>query len=96
MPAVSPRTGSADFTAALIRRDTDAALEPLADDVVFFYRVGAVLVGKVAFATAMSANWQVVEQSQSAAADPVWISRLTPQRPSSKGSHDPAWRAARA
>jgi ketosteroid isomerase-like protein len=73
MPASSPQACTADFTAALIRRDMDAALALLADDVVFFYSNGTALLGKDAFAATMSANWKVVEDYDYASLDSTWI-----------------------
>jgi ketosteroid isomerase-like protein len=71
--AISPQACSADFTAALIRRDIDAATALLADDVVFFYSNGSELVGKEAFAAAMVANWKAVDDYRYSTLGPVWI-----------------------
>jgi ketosteroid isomerase-like protein len=73
MQATSPQICAADFTAALIRRDMSAALDLLADDVVFFYSNGTVIRGKDAFAAVMSANWKVVENYEYATLDSAWI-----------------------
>lgn len=73
MPATSPQACTADFTAALIRRDMPAALALLADDVVFFYSNGSELRGKDAFAATMTANWALVEDYRYSTLDPVWI-----------------------
>ena len=51
----------------------DAALALLADDVVFFYSNGSVIVGKQAFAAAMTANWKVVTDYEYSTADAHWI-----------------------
>ena len=63
----------AEFTAALIRRDMDAALALLADDVVFFYSNGAALRGKDAFAATMEANWKRVEDYAYSTLSSTWI-----------------------
>jgi ketosteroid isomerase-like protein len=73
MSALSPQACSADFTAALIRRDMEAALALLAEDVVFFYSNGSELVGKDPFAATMAANWKMVEAYRYWTLDPVWI-----------------------
>ena len=73
MPATSPQACSADFPAALIRRDMEAALALLADDVVFFYSNGSELIGKDAFAANMEASWKVLEDYKYSTLDPVWI-----------------------
>ena len=70
---MSPQACSADFTAALIRRDMQDALALLADDVVFFYSNGSELIGKDAFAATMAANWKMVEEYRYSTLDPVWI-----------------------
>ena len=75
MPAISPQACSADFTAALIRRDMDAALALLADDVVFYFSNGSELLGKDAFAATMAANWKLVEDYQYSTLGPVWIAQ---------------------
>jgi ketosteroid isomerase-like protein len=53
----------------------DAATALLADDVVFFYSNGSELVGEVAFAATMAANWKVIEEYQYATLHPVWIAQ---------------------
>jgi ketosteroid isomerase-like protein len=73
MPASSPQACAADFTAALIRRDIDAALDLLSDDVVFFYSDGATIQGKQAFAAVMTANWTVVKDYSYATLAPAWV-----------------------
>ena len=73
MPANSPQACTADFTAALIRRDMGAALALLTDDVVFFYSNGTALLGKNAFASSMTANWNVVEDYEYSTLDSTWI-----------------------
>lgn len=69
----SPEACSAGFTAALIRRDMDAAVALLADDVVFFYSNGTVIAGKAEFASTMAANWRMVEGYRYLTLDPTWV-----------------------
>ena len=73
MPADSPQACMTDFTAALIRRNMDAALSFLADDVVLFYSNGTALAGKEAFSATMTANWKVVEDYAYTTLDSTWI-----------------------
>jgi ketosteroid isomerase-like protein len=73
MSASTPRACGADFTAALIRRDLGSALALLADDVVFFYSNGTVILGKEAFASAMTASWKVVEDYKYSTLDSIWV-----------------------
>ena len=73
MPASSPQACTAEFTAALLRRDMAAALALLADDVVFFYSNGTELRGKDAFASTMAANWALVQDYEYSTLDPVWM-----------------------
>jgi ketosteroid isomerase-like protein len=61
------------FTEALIRRDLDAALGLLADDVVFFYSNGTALWGKDAFAAVMTANWKLVSDYKYTTVDSKWL-----------------------
>jgi ketosteroid isomerase-like protein len=75
MRAETPQACTAEFTAALIRRDIEAALALLADEVVFFYSNGTTIVGRDAFAATMSASWKVVEDYRYATLDPVWIAQ---------------------
>jgi ketosteroid isomerase-like protein len=74
VPADSAQACAADFTAALIGRDIDAALALLTDDVVFFYSNGTALRGKAAFAAAMTSSWKVVEDYEYATLDSTWVS----------------------
>ncbi len=74
MPADSPQVCTADFTAALVRRDIDGALALLADDVVFFYSNGTAVVGKDAFASLMTSNWKLVENYEYATLESTWVS----------------------
>ena len=73
--ASSAQACTADFTAALIRRDMDAALSLLTDDVVFFYSNGSMIVGKDAFASLMTANWKMVSDYEYSTMDSIWMSR---------------------
>jgi len=73
MPASSPQACVADFTAALIRRDMDAALDLLTDEALFFYSNGSTIAGKATFAGVMSANWKLVEDYQYTTRDTAWI-----------------------
>jgi ketosteroid isomerase-like protein len=73
MPAGTPQACTAEFTAALIRRDLECALALLADDVVFFYSNGAAILGKQAFAAAMTASWKVVADYRYSTLDAVWV-----------------------
>ncbi len=75
MPAASPQACSADFTAALIRRDMDAALELLSDNVVFFYSNGSAILGKHAFSAVMTANWKMVEDYAYETLDQEWVAQ---------------------
>ena len=45
----------------------------LTDDVVFFYSNGSVIMGKDAFAAAMTANWKVITDYEYSTADAHWI-----------------------
>jgi ketosteroid isomerase-like protein len=73
MAANAAQACSADFTDALIRRDIDAALALLTDDVVFFYSNGSAIVGKPAFATLMTESWKIVSGYEYSSADATWI-----------------------
>ncbi len=75
MTATSAQACAADFTAALIRRDIDAALALLTDDVVFFYSNGSAIVGKDAFAALMTASWKVVSDYEYSTLDSIWIAQ---------------------
>ena len=63
------------FVAAMIRRDMDAALALLTDDVVFFYSNGTALWGKEQFAAAMTANWQLVQDYRYTTVDLAWLAQ---------------------
>jgi ketosteroid isomerase-like protein len=73
MPAATPQTCAAEFTAALIARDIAAALALLTDDVVFFYSNGSAIRGKDAFAAVMAASWNLVENYQYSTLDSAWL-----------------------
>ncbi len=73
MTAPSPQACTAEFTAALVRRDMAAALALLTDDVVFFYSNGSAIVGKDAFAALMVANWKVVSDYEYSTLDSTLI-----------------------
>src|ERR1700753_2509788 len=73
MAAQSAQTCTSDFTAALVRRDIEAALTLLTDDVVFFYSNGSVIIGKDAFAAAMTANWKIITDYEYSTVESIWI-----------------------
>ena len=75
MAANSAEACTADFTAALIRRDIDAALALLTDDIVFFYSNGSVIIGKDAFASLMTASWRIVTDYEYLTIESNWISK---------------------
>ena len=72
MTAISAKECATEFTAALVRRDMDAALKLLTDDVVFFYSNGSVIRGKDAFAAVMTASWQIVTDYKYTTVDSTW------------------------
>ena len=75
MPSNSPEACTTDFTAALIERDMKLALTFLTDDVVFLASNGSAIRGKDAFASWMTAGWNVLEDYSYTTADPVWVAR---------------------
>jgi len=75
MTAYTPQACAENFTAALIRRDIDAALALLADGVVFFYSNGTTIVGKDAFAAVMTASWKVVENYRYESRGSEWVTQ---------------------
>jgi ketosteroid isomerase-like protein len=75
MAADTPQACAAEFTTALIRRDMDAALALLADEVVFFYSNGTTIVGKDAFAATMTASWKVVENYRYQSGGLDWLTQ---------------------
>jgi ketosteroid isomerase-like protein len=72
MAAPSAQVCMSDFTAALLRRDIDAALGLLSDDALLFYSNGAVL-RKTDFASVMTSAWKVVEDYRYSTAHLRWI-----------------------
>ena len=75
MPASSPQACTVEFTAALIRRDIEAALALLTDDIVFFYSNGTTIWGKEAFSSTMTASWKLVEDYRYTTVEPRWIAQ---------------------
>ncbi len=75
MTATSPQACAADFAAALIRRDIDAALALLSDEVVLFFSNGTTIVGKEAFAKTMTAAWAVIENYKYESTGSDWITQ---------------------
>jgi ketosteroid isomerase-like protein len=73
MSASSPQACMTAFVDSLIRRDIDAALGLLTDDVVFFYSNGTALWGKQAFAATMTANWKLVSDYKYSTIDSLWL-----------------------
>jgi len=71
--ASSPRACMAAFVDALLRRDIDAALALLTDDVTFFYSNGTALWGKEAFAANMTANWKLISGYTYSTLDSLWV-----------------------
>ena len=74
--ATSPKDCMAAFVAALIRRDIEAALALLTDDVAFFYSNGSSLWGKQAFAAATTASWRRVERHTYTTDEAVWLAEF--------------------
>lgn len=75
MTAHSPQACAADFAAALLQRDLDAALALLADDVVLFFSNGTTIVGKDAFAKVMTAAWGVIENYKYESGGSDWLTQ---------------------
>jgi ketosteroid isomerase-like protein len=73
MAAKSAQACASEFTSCLIRRDINAALLLLTDDVVFFYSNGSVIIGKDAFAAAMTANWKIITDYEYSTVESIWI-----------------------
>jgi ketosteroid isomerase-like protein len=69
----TPQACLESFVAALIRKDIDAALPLLTDDVVLFYSNGSAIWGKDAFATAITANWKRIERYNYTTDDSIWL-----------------------
>jgi ketosteroid isomerase-like protein len=60
------------FVDSMIRRDLEAALSLLTDDVAFFYSNGSALWGKEAFAATMTANWKLIDRYNYTTLDAIW------------------------
>ena len=75
MSAQSPQDCTAEFTAALIRQDIDAALRLVAEDVVFFYSNGAFIRGGDAFASLMTSSWKLVSNYEYSSSGATWIAQ---------------------
>ena len=75
MSADTPQACTADFTAALVRRDINSALALLTDDVVFFYSNGTAVLGKDAFAALMTSSWKVIENYAYSNLDSTWVTQ---------------------
>jgi len=73
MAAKSAQACASEFTLCLVRRDIDAALMLLTDNVVFFCSNGSVIIGKDAFAATMTANWKIVTDYEYSAVESNWI-----------------------
>src|ERR1700761_4318971 len=71
--APSPKACMAALIDALVRRDIDAALALLTDDITFFYSNGTALWGKDAFANTMTANWKLVSDYKYSTLDSIWL-----------------------
>ncbi len=75
MTAHTPQECASQFTAALLRRDIDAALALLAEEVVLFFSNETTIVGKASFATMMQAGWAVIENYKYKSAASDWITQ---------------------
>ena len=75
MTPATPQHCMAAFVAALNRKDMEAALGLLIDDVVFFYSNGAALWGKAAIAQAIAANWQAIDRDNYTTHDHIWLAQ---------------------
>jgi ketosteroid isomerase-like protein len=71
--AASPKACMAAFIDALLRRDIDAALALMTDDVVIFYSNGTAIWGKDAFAANMTANWKLISDYKYSTLDSIWL-----------------------
>ena len=72
MTASSARACMADFTAALLERNIEAALDLLADDALLFFGNG-VIVRKAGFAATMTSAWNVIENYAYATSGLDWL-----------------------
>ena len=75
MTADSPQACTAEFTAALIRRDIDGALALLTDEIAFFYSNGTAVLGKDAFGTLMTSSWKLIENYAYSTLDSTWVAQ---------------------
>src|ERR1700753_312920 len=75
MTAHSPQACMQSFVDALIRKDIDAALPLLTDDVALFYSNGSAVWGTEAFATAIMANWKRIEEYHYTTDDSIWVAQ---------------------
>jgi ketosteroid isomerase-like protein len=75
VPAQSPQACLDAFIDAMVRRDMDAAVALMTDDVALFYSNGTALWGKAAFAEAMAANWKLVDRYSYSTLDAVWAAQ---------------------
>jgi ketosteroid isomerase-like protein len=73
--ASSPQACMTAFVDSMIRRDLDAALSLLTDDVAFFYSNGSALWGKEAFAATMTANWKLIDRYNYTTLDAIWLAQ---------------------
>jgi ketosteroid isomerase-like protein len=73
--AESPQACLEAFIDAMVRRDMDAAVALMTDDVALFYSNGTALWGKAAFAQAMAANWKLVDRYSYSTLDAVWAAQ---------------------
>lgn len=73
--ATTPQACMIALVAALIRRDINAVLPLLTDDVVFYYSNGTMLWGKTAFTAAMTSSWARIERYTYETRDPVWLAQ---------------------
>jgi ketosteroid isomerase-like protein len=70
---VAPQACMELFIAALIRKDIDAALPLLTDDVALFYSNGTAIWGKDAFAASITANWKRIERYHYQTDESIWL-----------------------
>src|SRR5215475_9837458 len=75
VPNTSPQACMESFVAALIRRDIDAALPLLTNDVALFYSNGTAVWGKDAFAAAITANWKQLDRYDYKTVEAIWLAQ---------------------
>ena len=75
MSETSPQSCMQSFVAALIRKDIDAVLPLLTDDVALFYSNGSSVWGKDAFAAAITANWKRIDGYNYTTDDSIWLAQ---------------------